>query len=132
MKPAIIEMDTVKEWPHTVPLFVTNLSEKAEFFKVTGLAAKPGRFVLEGKETERVLLTFEQSEKGIIRVAATRDEPGGLTTGTGMEIPFSVSGPSTNSLPLGADVSQAALPGALVVLFVLVTLWYVSTRLIRL
>jgi len=125
VSPAVIDIEDVEEWPYTTSLFVTNLSEDPEFFEVTGVAAYPGRFVIEGKETSRVLLTFERPEQGTIRVVAKKENSEGLTTGTGMEVPFSVSGQPL-SLPLAADVSQAVLPGAAIIFFSLVALWYVS------
>ena len=125
VRPSTIDVEDVEEWPYTTSLFVTNLSEGPEFFEVTGVAAYPGRFVLEGKETNRVLLTFERPEQGTIRVVAKKENSEGLTTGTGMEVPFSVSRPPV-SFPLAADVSQAFFPGAVAIFFSLVVLWYIS------
>jgi len=125
VSPATIDIEDVEEWPYTTSFFVTNLSEDPEFFEITGVAAYPGRFVLEGKETNRVLLTFEHPEQGTIRVVSKKENSEGLTTGTGMEVSFSVSGPPL-SLPLTADVSGAFFPGAVWIFFSLVALWYVS------
>jgi len=82
------------EIPHTTALFVTNLSSDKELFEVTGVIANPGRFVLKRGETGRIIVNFDEAKEGVIRVSATRVSSEGLTTGTGIEIPYKVGEPS--------------------------------------
>ncbi len=150
--PANIEVQSMQEWPFAAPLFVTNFSSQEELFEITFdrnmdtiVSADPGRFVLEGGDTGRILLTFENpngTSNGIIRIASARTLPEGLTTGTGIEVPFSISSDLTLTKPeqsvkagllagaldsAGGFIQYPRIVGAFAIFGVVILLWYIAT-----
>lgn len=130
VSPAKIEVGNNVEWPYTVPLLVTNFSSERELFEVTvekgegtEVSFNPGRFTLESNQTGRVLVTFEKPEQGLsgmIRIAATRVLPEGLTTGTGVKIPFFLASAAEST----GRFSQ--IFGAFLIFATLLLLWQLS------
>jgi len=146
VSPARIEIRNNAEWPHTASIFVTNYSTEKELFEITLqdeariVSVAPGRFVLESREKGRVLITFEEPRKntsGVLNISAVRSSPEGLVTGTGIKIPFEISGSSIVPLRVSEDDSKllanvvGTLTGEIRMLFpvfmilvVLLLLWY--------
>jgi len=141
------------EVPYTIPLFVTNFSSDKELFEVTGVIANPGRFVLESGETGRIIINFEEPEEGVIRVSATRVSSEGLTTGTGIQIPYKVgdptipvlTSPTSSSLSFsslvgkgGASIGEVGnikgvgnIGGGIIIIMILLSLWFFARQRLR-
>lgn len=148
VSPARIDAEKV---PYTTALFVTNYSSDKELFEITGVIANPGRFVLEAGETGRIIVNFEEPGEGVIRVAATRVSSEGLTTGTGIQIPYKVGVLSSSSsvsslesdnpttlslLDRGAASAREVgnignIGGGILVITTLLALWFFARQRLR-
>ncbi|GEM_PF-3277767 len=142
VSPARIEIGQNMELPYTVPITVTNLSSETESFEVmfdkdkgTIVSASPGRFSLDAGVNTRVLVTFEDPRSqtdGLIKVVSLRVSADGLTTGTGVKIPFRIGKVDTRSFLAGAGEvfggfrGFSQLFGAAMILATLILLWYLS------
>ena len=130
--PAEIVVEQNIQWPYTIPITVTNFSAQEEQFEVFGAQANPGRFVLEAGASRQVAVTFDPPAggpaQGIIKVLSMQTSESGLSTGTGVKIPFRVQG-SDNTKFL-ASANQAGmwsyLFGAGLVLASLLLLWQIA------
>lgn len=117
------------DFPYTVPITVTNFSESEEQFEVSGAAASPGRFSLKSMESKRVLVTFEEPAEGELKVLSLQTSQNGLSTGTGVKIPFSVQGESDSVFLASAQENAGAFPymfGATVILVAIILLWHIA------
>jgi len=144
ISPAKIEIEDVGDWPYTVPIFVTNYSSEKELFEVIidseekSVSVTPGRFILEGGEKARILAMFEQPQEytsGNIQISAVRSSPEGFVTGTGMKIPFQISGIGQISeessellanAAVGVGGNSPMLFAWFMIVVALLLLWYVS------
>jgi len=142
VSPSNIEIGENAEWPYTVPMVVTNLSSEAENFEVTFekdegtiVSASPGRFSLDAGAHTHVLVVFEEPRgavEGLVKVVSIRTSPEGLTTGTGVEIPFRIEGVEAAKFlasveeALGRFLGFHQLFGAGMILATLILLWYLS------
>lgn len=150
VSPANIEIGQTTEWPYTVPLLVTNLSSETESFEVTfekeegmSVSVVPGRFSLGVGEVGRVLVVFEKPKResrGFVKVAAIRTSPAspslggpeGFTTGTGVKIPFLISGESNTkflsaaAVAFGSQHGSGRVFGMLAIFAAIISLWYVA------
>ena len=102
VSPSEILEDFVTQWPMTADVRITNPSASYEWIEIIvesrsddGVTVAPSRFPLSGGKTARVSITFGEPEGdksiGVIRISASRNNPEGLNTGTGVEIPYVVS-----------------------------------------
>ena len=148
VSPAVIDVQGVSSWPHTVELFVKNVSLERESFEITlkntslkDISIIPSRFSLGGGETRRILVQLEKPDtsigQGTLRVTAQRVTPEGFATGTGIEIPVrvriesAVQGFKIGEL-LGARVSvfaKALWPSSWIVLFSVILIFFVLRAL---
>lgn len=129
VSPAKINIDQNVEWPYTVPIIVTNFSEQQEQFEVFGAQANPGRFMLEAGASRRVMVTFDESGEGEVKVLSMRMSEEGLNTGTGVKIPFRVAEANDSRFLAGAGEASGGFPyifGTAVLLITIILLWQIA------
>lgn len=148
VSPAVIDVQGVSLWPHTVELFVKNASLGRESFEITlkntslkDISITPSRFSLKGGETRRILVQLEKPDaklgQGTLRVTAQRVTPEGFATGTGIEVPVQVSAaPAVQGFKieelLGAGVlvfTKTLWPSSWIVLFAVILIFFVLRAL---
>ncbi|HEX9721909.1 MAG TPA: hypothetical protein VGA53_01450 [Candidatus Paceibacterota bacterium] len=129
VSPAEIEIAGQVEWPYTVPITVTNFSDREEQFEVFGAQANPGRFSLGAGESRQVAVNFDQPAEGVVKVLSMRTSAEGLSTGTGVKIPFRVADPADSRFLASANDAVGVFPyifGTGVILVSLLLLWYIA------
>ena len=143
VSPAKIEIGEGVEWPHTIPITVTNFSSEAENFEVTFkkeeemiVSVVPGRFLLGVGEVGRVLVVFEKPKRetqGLVKVAAIRTSSEGFTTGAGVKIPFEVGEEEDSRKFLAAAVvafgnwnGLGRVFGIFAIFAAIISLWHVA------
>lgn len=143
VSPAVIDVQGVSLWPHTVELFVKNASLGRESFEITlkntslkDISITPSRFSLKGGETKRVLVQLEKPDtnigQGTLRVTAQRVTPEGFATGTGIEIPVRVrAAPAVQGFKIGELLGAGVLaftkslwPSSWVVLLAVILIFF--------
>jgi len=132
--PAEIVVEQNIQWPYTVPITVTNFSAQEEQFEVFGAQANPGRFVLEAGASRQVAVTFDPPAggpaQGIIKVLSMQTSESGLSTGTGIKIPFRVQGVDNSRFLASANQTDGGnfpyIFGAGILLITLFLLWQMA------
>lgn len=125
--PAEIDVKGISSFPYSTEVFVKNGSTNRESFEVTfksdslaNVSVEPSRFSLGAKESKRIIVQLDEPEekyaKGIIRVTAMRVNLDGFNTGTGLEIPVSIS-VATQAPELGIASISSFFPSSWMALF---------------
>lgn len=131
--PAVIDVTGVSSFPYSTEMFVKNGSATRESFEVTfksdsisNTSIEPSRFSLAANESKRIVVTFSEPDnkksQGVISVISTKVNLEGFSTGTGLEIPVSITVPAQVSA-LGMANIASFFPFSWIVLFSIIAIF---------